>query len=595
MCTVTYVPTEEGFCLTSNRDESVNRKSAIPPQVYENGGYSLLYPKDGEKQGSWIIGKGTADFGVLLNGAFTKHETGKAYRKSRGLILVDLMNTEFPDQSFKLADLDNIEPFTLILFTNGKLHECRWDGVKKHITLLDPQKSYIWSSVTLYDSGASEKRSQWFSDWSCRALKRNANEIVDFHRSGGEPDLTNGLVINREDRLKTVSITQIEVTKNQFRMKYIDLETDTQYAQEIEIEAPNVNADKSSELRWMGFRSFIIRLLNWEYWPMNVIYLPIMFYWFWLSLKSRSLFFFSASNPLIKNGGFTLESKTEIYDLIPQKYYPKTLRLKTGVDAKLVSGSLSGAKLNFPVIAKPDIGARGVQVKLIHHQAELSDYIQQIKVDFLIQERVDYKKEVGIFYYRFPNENKGHISGIVGKEFLTVIGDGQSTVQDLLLAEPRYLLQLPVLRKTYTALLDRVLENGKEHLLVPYGNHSRGAKFIDLSYLITDKLTASIDAICQEIPEFYFGRLDIMYDNWEDLSNGKNFSIIELNGAGSEPTHIYDPKHSIFFAWKEIIRHWKLLYGISKLNKQLKGIHYMSYKQGMKMLRDNTAYFKLVA
>ncbi len=595
MCTVTYVPIEEGFCLTSNRDESVNRKAAIPPKVHENSGYSLLYPKDGEKEGSWIIGKSTADFGVLLNGAFTKHGPEKTYIKSRGLILVDFMNTEFPAHSFKLADLDNIEPFTLILFTSGKLHECRWDGVKKHIALLDPKKSYIWSSVTLYDSGAREKRSQWFSDWSCQGLTRNAQETFDFHRSGGERDLTNGLVINRGDKLKTVSITQIEVTKNQFRMKYIDLETDTQYVQEIKIEPLNVHPVKRPELRWIGFRSFIIRLLNWEYWPMNMIYLPIMFYWFWLSLKSRSLFFFSASNPLIKNGGFTLESKTEIYDLIPQKYYPKTLRLKTGVDVKLVSGSLSGAKLNFPVIAKPDIGARGVQVKLIHHQAELLDYIQQIKVDFLIQQRVDYKKEVGIFYYRFPNENKGHISGIVGKEFLTVIGDGQSTVQDLLLAEPRYLLQLPVLRKTYEELLDRVLEDGKEHLLVPYGNHSRGAKFIDLNYLITDKLTASIDAICQEIPEFYFGRLDIMYDNWEDLSNGKNLSIIELNGAGSEPTHIYDPKHSIFFAWKEIIRHWKLLYGISKLNKQLKGIHYMSYKQGMKMLRDNTAYFKLVA
>jgi hypothetical protein len=595
MCTVTYVPAKDGFCLTSNRDEQVNRKSAMLPQVYKNDGYSLLYPKDGEKEGSWIIAKSTADFGVLLNGAFNKHEAGKTYTKSRGLILVDIMMGESPDQSFRLAELEGIEPFTLILFTHGKLVECRWDGVKKHITFLDTEKAYIWSSATLYDSHAAEKRSKWFNDWYGSGSERNAEQTFDFHRFGGESDLTNGLVINRGDKLKTVSITQIQMKRNQLTMTYYELNTDMKYSNELEMELPNINRRKTSDLKWFGFKKFMIKLSNWEYWPVNVIYAPIMLYWFWLSFKSKSLFFFSTSNPLISNGGFTLESKAEIYGLIPQKYYPTTLLFKEGTGINAINCSLSSENLSFPVIAKPDIGARGVQVKLIHSESQLMDYIRQIKVDFLIQEHVDYKNEVGIFYYRLPGEAKGSISGIVGKEFLTVTGDGRSTVKDLLLAQPRYLLQLPILRDTYAELLDNVLELGKEHVLVPYGNHSRGAKFVDLSHLISDKLTASIDAMCQEIPEFYFGRLDIMYDNWEDLSNGKNLSIIELNGAGSEPTHIYDPKHSIFFAWKEITRHWKLLYTISKLNNQLKGLSYMSYKQGVKMLKDNTEYFKLVA
>lgn len=131
--------------------------------------------------------------------------------------------------------------------------------------------------------------------------------------------------------------------------------------------------------------------------------------------------------------------------------------------------------------------------------------------------------------------------------------------------------------------------------LVPYGNHARGAKFIDLSHLITDELTEAIDGICRQIPGFNFGRLDVMYNTWDELSRGENLSIIELNGAGSEPTHIYDPKHSIFFAWYEIIRHWKLLYRVSKLNKQQKSINYMTYKQGITMLKNNTEYLKLVS
>ena len=106
-------------------------------------------------------------------------------------------------------------------------------------------------------------------------------------------------------------------------------------------------------------------------------------------------------------------------------------------------------------------------------------------------------------------------------------------------------------------------------MLVPYGNHVRGAKFLDANHLIDDELTHIIDTICQQVKGFYFGRLDIRYNSWERLKRGQEFSIIELNGAGSEPTHMYDPKHSIFFAWKEIICHWNILFDISRINHRL--------------------------
>jgi hypothetical protein len=168
-------------------------------------------------------------------------------------------------------------------------------------------------------------------------------------------------------------------------------------------------------------------------------------------------------------------------------------------------------------------------------------------------------------------------------------------METLLKKKKRHILQLPVLRKTYGKELNKVLMHGEVFLLVPYGNHVRGAKFIDAGYLIDDELTKTIDTICQQVEGFYFGRLDIRYNSWEELKQGKEFSIIELNGAGSEPTHVYDPKHSIFFAWKEIIRHWNILFRISRINHQLLKKPYMNISDGLEMLKANKRYVKLIS
>src|SRR6187431_740714 len=278
------------------------------------------------------------------------------------------------------------------------------------------------------------------------------------------------------------------------------------------------------------YQPFFIRLLNWEYWPFNVVYGPLFLYWFFLSLRARSFFFFNTSNPTIKNGGFLMESKKEIYDLIPSGYYPATLFFKASSSLQDILEQIKQRNLKYPLIGKPDIGMKGMMVKKLENQNELSFYAENSKVDFLIQEYVPFKNEVGIFYYRFPNEEKGHISGIVKKEFLTVIGDGVSTVEQLLLKNKRAILQLPGLRKEKNNKMNIVLKDKEELILVPYGNHVRGAKFLDDSRLIDEDLINTIDSICKKVKGFYFGRLDIRFKSWEELKQGKNFSIIELNG-----------------------------------------------------------------
>jgi len=331
---------------------------------------------------------------------------------------------------------------------------------------------------------------------------------------------------------------------------------------------------------------FIHKVLNWEYWPFGLVYFPIFFLWVYYSIKARTIFFFNSANPKMKNGGFMNESKIEIYDLIPQQYYPKTSIIRENTPIEDVLNKFNELNFNFPLILKPDMGLRGNGVKKITNLEELKEYHAKADFDFLIQDVIPFENEVGIFYVKLPNEAKGKITGIVSKEYLIVEGDGVSTIEQLIKQTPRFELQLKSLKKEYKGKLLKVLLKGEKINLVPYGNHARGAKFIDSSHLISEKLTNVIENISKDISEFYFGRFDIMYNTFEELENGQNFSIVELNGSGSEPTHIYDPKHSIFFAWKELARHIGYMYQIGKYNSD-RGFKFLSYKEGMKEYREH--------
>jgi len=279
-----------------------------------------------------------------------------------------------------------------------------------------------------------------------------------------------------------------------------------------------------------------------------------------------------------------MESKKNIYDLIPQKYYPKTELIKEGGAIDQINMVLQNAGIKYPFIAKPDVGLRGSAVKKIETPADLKHYAEKADFDFIVQDLIPYENEIGVFYVRYPHEKQGRITGIVAKEFLIVTGNGVATIEELIKENPRYELQLKVLKREYGNKLQEVLPMGEKANLVPYGNHARGAKFIDRSNWITPKLVDTFNEMCVQIPGFYFGRLDVMYDTFEALEQGKNFSIVEVNGAASEPTHIYDPKHSLIFAWKELARHITYMYEISVANHQ-QGFPYLTRKAGMKEYR----------
>ncbi len=327
-------------------------------------------------------------------------------------------------------------------------------------------------------------------------------------------------------------------------------------------------------------RLFIHKLIHWEYWPTWLVYFPVFFVYVIHAIKARSTFYFSAVNPSFSNGGFVNTSKMEIYNLIPTQFYPKTKLIEDKLPYQNIKAQLN---FPFPFIVKPDKGLRGIMVKKINDWDEMEDYHKKINCAYLVQEYIAYENEIGLFYVRYPNDVKGKITGIVEKQFLDVIGDGKSTIFELLLQDPRYELQIKSLQANANLDMNLVLESGKKINLVPYGNHNRGTKFIDSSHKITPQLIATIDQMSRQIDGFYYGRIDLKFDNWQELENGKNFSIVEINGALSEPAHIYDPKHNYFFGLKEIIHHFKIMLTIAMQNNKL-GSPYMRFNPAVKQL-----------
>ena len=320
-----------------------------------------------------------------------------------------------------------------------------------------------------------------------------------------------------------------------------------------------------------------IKSMHWEYWPMWLVYLPVSFYYVYLSLKARSFFFFSASNPQIENGGMFFESKWLIFKQIPKELFPSTIFISPNDSIELIKSKMLEADINYPVIAKPDRGERGWLVKKIHSDSELQQYRASVKVTFLIQSYVKLPLELSLFYYRHPNQKKGTITSLTFKELLTITGNGLDTIHELIYKKDRAFLQYKHLKKHSPLDFNAIVEKDHTLEIVPYGNHALGAMFINYNHLISQDLIDIFDAISKSIDGFYFGRFDLRCSSMEDLMLGKNISILELNGAGAEPAHIYDPSFSYWKAQSVLASHYKMMFDAA-IENHSKGVEFMNFE-----------------
>jgi len=221
MCTVSFISDNGKTIITSNRDENIQRETAAAPAFEVLNDKKIIFPKDNKAGGTWFAASDNGMVTVLLNGAFVKHYPAPPYRKSRGLVLLEIIESDEPLLFFKEMNLAKIEPFTVIFYQPGNLFELRWDGKQKHELKLDNRQNYIWSSATLYTDEVISQRKNLFEKFIAHTAILSPESIYNFHSNNQDEE--NGFIINRQTGMKTFSITQAVLQQGAIKFLHHDL------------------------------------------------------------------------------------------------------------------------------------------------------------------------------------------------------------------------------------------------------------------------------------------------------------------------------------------------------------------------------------
>jgi membrane protein DedA with SNARE-associated domain len=306
------------------------------------------------------------------------------------------------------------------------------------------------------------------------------------------------------------------------------------------------------------------RLRHYEFWPSWALYLPVVAYMLWLGVRHRGLTLFSAANPAIPAGGLVGESKAEILTGLADSGRVPTWQVLPAAQPNRARAALEFARqhdLGYPLVLKPDSGERWSEVLIANADDEIERYFEAPRGDTLVQRYVP-GAEYGVFYYRYLDQTDGQILSICKKTSPTVVGDGERTLEQLILDDPRAVAIAHVYLREVANRKNEVPAVGTVVSLTDIGAHSRGMIFEEGSHLVTEALVAEVDRISKSYDGFDFGRFDFRVPHEQDLLAGRNLAIIELNGVTSESTNLYDRRYSVFQAWWILCRQWRIAYQI---------------------------------
>ncbi len=310
----------------------------------------------------------------------------------------------------------------------------------------------------------------------------------------------------------------------------------------------------------------IYYITHWESWHWFAKYILIGPVWLWYCLKARSLWFYTPSNPVLTFGGYVGESKKEVYDLLPPGTCPESIYINPSFSLTEVVRMMDAKNLTFPVAVKPMSGLMGFMFRKIDSLVQLREYHAYMPVDYILQELITLPMEVSVFYYRFPDQVQGKITGFIRKELLEITGDGKSTLWDLILHYPRVQFRLEEMKKKHAKRLQDILQEGEHYCLSYALNLSRGGKLVSLATQKDEQLHKLFDALSHHAGGLYYGRYDIRCQSVEALKEGKNFKILEFNGCGGEPHHVYGDGNTLWKACRILLHHWSILNKISDYN-----------------------------
>lgn len=325
------------------------------------------------------------------------------------------------------------------------------------------------------------------------------------------------------------------------------------------------------------------KLTNWELWPFNLIYAPLGPLWLWYAARAKCFWFFTPTDPTLTFAGFEGEGKKEMYDMLPEHSYPKTTYISPTIPFEEVVKRVQQLGLGYPLCVKPESGLKGLLFRKVDSEEKLKFYHERVPVEYIIQELVEAPLEVSVFYYRYPNKAKGIISGFIQKEMMHLYGDGKHTLWELILEHPKARHRQEEMRIKHESKLATVLPDGEKYILTHAANLNRGARFTNLKELIDERMLEIFDPISHRC-SFYYGRYDIKCNSIEELKQGK-FVILEFNGTGAEPNHVYNAGYSWFKALAVFAHHWKVMYEIGRYNHRHHGVRYWGNREGYTFLQ----------
>jgi membrane protein DedA with SNARE-associated domain len=320
--------------------------------------------------------------------------------------------------------------------------------------------------------------------------------------------------------------------------------------------------------------------------PSTLFYSPLGLRWVFLGVRYHSLLLPTVTNPLVEAGGLWGESKSRLMDQIGPDYRQwvapfTTVYIKDNKandeNISNILGAMKKNRLSFPLVVKPDIGWQGYGVRVINHEEELRNYLPGYpsKATLIIQELVPYEGEAGVFYSRFPGEEHGKVISLTFRYYPHVIGDGISTVAQLMQQDQRtrFKLKFYLGKETLHAGIPEEYRNyiplsGEVFRLAFIGSIRVGGLYRNGIKFITPELQQRFDEIGESIPEFYFGRFDIKFKNIDSLREGKDFKIFEINGAGAEAIHVWDAETPLLTMYKELFRYQSIMFRIANANRK---------------------------
>jgi hypothetical protein len=316
-----------------------------------------------------------------------------------------------------------------------------------------------------------------------------------------------------------------------------------------------------------------------EFWPGFVFYTPVYLYIAWQALRRRGLALPALANPTMENGGLWGESKSALLAcmgengrkwLAPYIVHRRSDANRIAHDVQQILVRCEAAAIGFPLVAKPDLGCQGNGVQIIASASALRDYVAAFPPgeSLMVQQLIDKPGEAGIFYMRHPAEANGRVSSMTLKFAPGITGDGISTIEQLVRADPRARRVAQLYLKPRNGEKDRIPARGEPVRLVFVGNHCKGSIFRDGSSFVTPALARWIDDIAQGIPGFHFGRFDLRFSSLADLQAAKDLTIIEFNGGASEATHIWDPDMTLLRAYGDHFAHIRAMFAIGAANRR---------------------------